>query len=34
VLDENLNSVVDRNESKVYFEVGGFATYVFYEDPR
>lgn len=33
VLDENLNGVVDRDESKVYFEVGGFSTYVFYEDP-
>jgi hypothetical protein len=32
-LDENLNGVVDGGESKVYFEVGGFATYVFYEDP-
>ena len=34
VLDENLNGVVDDEESKVYFEVGGYATYVFYEDPR
>lgn len=34
VLDENLNGVVDGNEGKVYFEVGGFSTYVFYEDPR
>ena len=34
VLDENLNGVVDDDESKVYFEVGGYATYVFYEDPR
>ncbi|MCC7256765.1 MAG: hypothetical protein IT486_00135 [Gammaproteobacteria bacterium] len=33
VLDENLNGVVDDGEAKVYFEVGGFATYVFYEDP-
>jgi hypothetical protein len=33
VLDENLNGVVDGDESKVYFEVGGFSTYVFYEDP-
>lgn len=33
VLDENLNGVADDDESKVYFEVGGFATYVFYEDP-
>lgn len=34
VLDENLNGVVDDDESKVYFEVGGYATYVFYEDPN
>jgi hypothetical protein len=33
VLDENLNGVEDSGESKVYFEVGGYATYVFYEDP-
>ncbi len=33
VLDGNLNGVADDDESKVYFEVGGFATYVFYEDP-
>ena len=33
VLDENLNSSVDSGESKVYFEVGGFSTYIFYEDP-
>lgn len=34
VLDENLNGLVDDSEAKVYFEVGGYATYVFYEDPR
>jgi hypothetical protein len=33
VLDENLNGVVDADEGKVYFEVGGYATYVFFEDP-
>ena len=33
VLDENLNGSVDSSESKVYFEVGGFSTYIFYEDP-
>ena len=33
VLDENLNGAVDPGEAKVYFEIGGFATYVFYEDP-
>ena len=34
VLDENLNGQVDPAEKKVYFEVGGFATYVFFENPR
>lgn len=34
VLDENLNGVVDGSEARVYFEIGGFSTYVFYEDPR
>jgi hypothetical protein len=34
VLDENLNGQVDAGEKKVYFEVGGFATYVFFESPR
>lgn len=33
VLDENLNGVVDDGEEKVYFEVGGFSTYVFYDNP-
>lgn len=33
VLDANLNGVADDGESKVYFEVGGFATYVFHENP-
>ena len=33
VLDENLNGVVDSGESKVYFEISGLSTYVFYEDP-
>jgi hypothetical protein len=33
VLDGNLNGVVDDDESKVYFEIGGYSTYVFYEDP-
>jgi hypothetical protein len=32
-LDANLNGVVDGDESKVYFEVSGLSTYVFYEDP-
>ena len=34
ILDENLNAVADPGEKKVYFEVGGFSTYLFYEDPR
>jgi hypothetical protein len=34
VLDENLNGLVDDDEEKVYFEVGGFSTYVFFENPR
>ena len=34
VLDENLNGTVDTGEKRVYFEVGGFSTYVFFENPR
>lgn len=34
VLDENLNFVADPGEKKVYFEVGGFVNYVFFESPR
>jgi hypothetical protein len=34
VLDENLNFVVDPGEKKVYFEVGGYGSYVFFENPR
>lgn len=34
VLDENLNGTVDAGEKRVYFEVGGFSTYVFFENPR
>nr|MBS0019762.1 hypothetical protein [Gammaproteobacteria bacterium] len=35
VLDENLNSIADSGEKKVYFEFSDYATpYVFYEDPR
>lgn len=34
VLDENLNFQVDPGEKKVYFEVGDFSTYVFFENPR
>ncbi|MDB5898428.1 MAG: hypothetical protein JWP22_670 [Ramlibacter sp.] len=34
VLDENLNFVADAGEKKVYFEIGGFGNYVFFENPR
>jgi hypothetical protein len=34
VLDENLNGQVDGGEKRVYFEVGDYATYVFFESPR
>jgi hypothetical protein len=34
VLDENLNFVADPGEKKVYFEVGGYGNYVFFEAPR
>jgi hypothetical protein len=34
VLDANQNGVADEGERKVYFEVGGFSTYVFHEDPN
>jgi hypothetical protein len=34
ILDENLNFTVDPGEKKVYFEVGGYGSYVFFENPR
>lgn len=34
VLDENLNGVADPGEKRVYFEVGGFSNYVFFENPH
>lgn len=34
VLDENLNFQADPGEKKVYFEVGAFSNYVFFENPR
>jgi hypothetical protein len=34
VLDENLNFVADPGEKKVYFEIGGYGQYVFFENPR
>ena len=33
VMDLNQNFIADENEKKVYFEVGDFTTYVFYESP-
>jgi hypothetical protein len=33
VMDLNQNFIADENEKKVYFEIGDFATYVFYESP-
>jgi hypothetical protein len=33
VMDLNQNFIVDENEKKVYFEVGDYTTYVFYESP-
>lgn len=34
VLDENLNFVADPGEKKVYFEIGGYANYLFFENPH
>jgi hypothetical protein len=34
ILDENLNFVADPGEKKVYFEIGGYGNYVFFENPR
>jgi hypothetical protein len=34
VLDENLNGAADANEKRVYFEVGDFNQYVFFENPH
>ena len=34
ILDENLNGQVDPDEKRVYFEVGDFNAYVFFENPR
>jgi hypothetical protein len=34
VLDENLNALVDPDEKRVYFEVGDYSHYVFFESPR
>jgi hypothetical protein len=34
VLDENLNGTADAGEKRVYFEVGDYTHYVFFESPR
>jgi hypothetical protein len=34
VLDENLNGQVDAGEKRIYFEVGEFNAYVFFENPH
>jgi hypothetical protein len=34
VLDENLNGQVDAGEKRVYFEIGDFNAYVFFENPH
>ena len=35
ILDENLNSIADANEKKVYFEFSDYSTsYIFFEAPR
>ena len=32
--DANFNMVVDKGEKKVYFEIGDYNNYVFYENPQ
>ena len=34
VLDENSNGLIDSTEKRVYFEVGDYSQYVFFENPR
>jgi hypothetical protein len=34
VLDENLNGLADPGEKRVYFELGDYNAYVFYENPH
>lgn len=34
VLDENQNFIADAGEKKVYFEIGGYSNYLFFENPR
>jgi hypothetical protein len=34
VLDANLNGQVDEGEKRVYFELGDYVQYVFFDNPR
>ena len=34
VLDENDNGIADPNEKRVYFEIGDYTHYVFFENPH
>ena len=34
VLDENLNGIADPGEKRVYFEIGDYSQYVFFENPH
>lgn len=34
VLDENNNGIADPDEKRVYFEVGDYSHYVFFENPH
>ncbi len=34
VLDDNLNGQIDAGEKRVYFEIGDYTHYVFYENPN
>lgn len=34
VMDENLNGQIDPGEKRVYFEVGDYTHYVFFENPH
>jgi len=34
VLDQNFNMIADDGEKKVYFELGDYNNYIFYENPK
>ncbi|MFD2451624.1 hypothetical protein [Ideonella paludis] len=34
VLDQNLNGQADAGEKRVYFEIGEYTHYVFFENPN